>query len=49
MNVYFLNVEINRGLNDAKFEKMNIFVVIKSNHRINIKQRVNMLNLSYEI
>ena len=49
MNVYFLNIEISRDLNDAKFKKINIFIIIKLNHRIDIKQRVNMLNLSYKI
>ena len=49
MNVYFLNVKINRDLNDTKFKEMNIFIIIKSNHRINIRQRVNMLNLLYKI
>ena len=49
MNVYFLNVENNRNLNDAKFKEINTFVVIKLNHETDIKQRVNMLNLLYKI
>ena len=49
MNVYFLNVEVSRDLNNAKLKKISILVVIKLNHWIDIKQRVNMSNLSYEI
>ena len=37
INVYFLNVKVDRDLNDAKFKEINIFVIIKLNYWIYIK------------